>query len=109
MSSYPNNQLPPDFNQSVRAKSSKKRSPKTSCTESKRVLSLDMFGTGIALNYPNGEQTYQTASGSCVSVLVSVLTLVFCIQNFLILYGYNGSTFTSARLEGHFDTNHTHT
>ena len=105
MSSYPD----PSILSSVRAKTNKNRSSKTSCAESKRLRSLDMFGTGIFLYYPFGEQSYQTISGSCVSVFVFLLTLVFCIQNCLVLYKYEGTQFTSAHLEGHFDVNHTYT
>ena len=66
-----------------------------------------MFGSTIAFNYADGESTYRTATGSCISCSLSLVTLLFLLQSLETLYLYKGTSFTSATLEGNYDKNFT--
>ena len=73
------------------------------CTESKRVLKFDLFGTPIHLLYPDGEDSHRSVLGSCLSILLMLTTLVYLGQNISIMLQRSDTTFTSYVEEGHFN------
>ena len=75
-----------------------------SCLSSEKVLQFDSFGSQINLNYENGSESYRSATGSCLSILLYFLTLVYAIQNLQILLGYKGSTFSTSTNVSYHDS-----
>ena len=63
------------------------------CLKSEKVLQFDNFGSQINLNYENGSSSYRSAIGSCLSIILYLLTLVYAMQNVQIMLNYKSSQF----------------
>ena len=68
------------------------------------MLQFDSFGSQINLNYENGSTSFRSATGSCLSILLYLLTLVYAIQNLQILLGYKGTSFSTSTNVSYHDS-----
>ena len=63
-----------------------KKQDKKSCMQSEFLLRWDSFGSPMLFNYEEGNQTYRSAAGSCISILSMLLTLIFFFQQAIVLF-----------------------
>ena len=87
----------------------KPRRSKKNCLSSDSFLRWDAFGSPVLFNYEEGNQTYRSPAGSCVSLLSMTITLVFIIQQALVLLEYRGSTFTNSVINNYLEESYTYT
>ena len=58
---------------------------KKSCLQSEFLLRWDAFGSPMLFNYEEGNQTYRSATGSCISMISMLFTLIFFVQQAFVL------------------------
>ena len=73
------------------------------CLKSSTVLNLDKFSEKVNLNIQDGSSSYRTAKGSCLSLLATMIGLVFTIQNFQVLVKYDDTLFNSLTIRNNHD------
>lgn len=76
------------------------------CSKWNGLMSYDTYGAPIQFSFPDGEPTKRSLLGAYLGIIVSMLTLIFLIQNFLILYNYGDSVFTHTTVYGAFDSDY---
>ena len=76
------------------------------CLKSEKVLQFDSFGSQINLNYENGSSSYRSAIGSCFSIFIFLLTIVYSIQTFQIFLGYKGTQFSTSTNNSFHDSSY---
>ena len=59
-------------------------------------MKWDAFGSPMLFNYEEGNQTYRSPVGSCISLCILFLTLIFMVQQAIVLLEYKGTTFTTS-------------
>ena len=64
----------------TRTSSSKNEMGYKTCFNSERFLSYDKFGQPLSFNFHRGSATYRSNAGSCVSLLIGAITLIFTVQ-----------------------------
>ena len=69
-------------------------------------MSYDTYGTSVQFNFPDGEQTRRSVLGAYLGVIVSVLTLIYLIQNFVILFDHADTVFTRSVAYGALDSDY---
>ena len=72
------------------------------------MLRWDAFGSPVLFNYEEGNQTYRSATGSCISILSMLFTLIFFVQQAVVLSQYKGTTFTSTLVQDYLSTDFTY-
>ena len=78
-----------------------------SCLKSEKVLYFDHFGQQLQFNFHHGSSTFRSSSGSCISLLIGLITLVFVVQQSIVLYKRKATTFTSTNVAGYYDEDFT--
>ena len=86
----------------------KTKKNKKSCLQSEFLLRWDTFGSPMLFNYEEGNQTYRSATGSCISILSMLFTLIFFVQQAVVLSQYKGTTFTSTLVQDYLSTDFTY-
>ena len=71
--------------------------------DSDRVLRFDQFGQPLNFNFHHGNSEFRSVTGSCISLLILLLTLVFTVGQIIVLYRYNGTIFTQSEVLDYFD------
>ena len=74
-----------------------------------RILSQDAFGPSLAFNYPDGETNHRSTLGACISLLVTLTTWIFLIQNLVVLHERSDTSFVSSLRPHVHDENYTYT
>ena len=64
-------------------------------------MQFDSFGAPTSFNYGNGNATHQSGVGACVYLSIMLFTLVFTIQQIIVLYQRGATTFTTSELKDH--------
>ena len=88
--------------QPVNRISADKKVPR-SCLNSDRVLRFDQFGQPLNFNFHHGNSEFRSVTGSCISLLILLLTLVFTLAQIIVLYRYNGTIFTQSEVLDYLD------
>ena len=86
----------------------KMRENKKSCLQSEFLLRWDAYGSPMLFNYEEGNQTYRSATGSCISILAMLFTLIFLVQQAVVLNSYKATTFTSTLVQDYLSTDFTY-
>ena len=66
------------------------------CLRTKRLLAYDMFGSTVNLNFNDGESQYRSSCGAVLSLLFTLITLLFAIQQTIVLIDYKNTSFTTS-------------
>ena len=69
---------------------------KKGCLRSKRLLAYDIFGSTVNFNYADGETQYRSTCGALLSLSITFITLLFTIQQTIVLKNYEGTLFTTS-------------
>ena len=86
----------------------KTKKNKRSCLQSEFLLRWDAFGSPMLFNYEEGNQTYRSATGSCISILSMLFTLIFFAQQAVVLSQFKGTTFSSTLVEDNLSRDFTY-
>ena len=62
----------------------------------------------MLFNYEEGNQTYRSPVGSCISLFTLFLTLIFMVQQAIVLFEYKGTTFTTSIVENSLALDYTY-
>ena len=73
------------------------------------MLRLDSFGTPISFNYENGSSLHTTVYGSCLSILVILVTFTFLTNNLSVMATYTGSIVSTSTVDSYLSANDTFT
>ncbi len=76
------------------------------CCEKESVLKFDGFGAPINLNFSNGSTEYRSSLGASVNILLTLVIMLFTIQNLIVLIERSATTFTSSMLTNHYEVGH---
>ena len=80
--------------------------PKASFLRSEFVLNFDSFGVPANFNYGNGSATHRSSLGACINLFIMLFTLIFTIQQLIVLIERGATTFTSAELQDYNELSH---
>ena len=86
----------------------KVKGKKKSCLQSEFLLRWDAFGSPMLFKYEEGNQTYRSATGSCISILSMLFTLIFFVQQAVVLRSHKGTTFTSTLVQDYLSPDFTY-
>ena len=64
------------------------------------VKSIDIFGDSVGFTVNNGSSTYQTWTGTFVSIVIQILVIIYAVKKFTIMTNYEDTNFQSI-LEKH--------
>ena len=83
--------------------SNQRQSP---CQE--RLLNQDSFGQSLAFNFPDGASNHRSKSGACLSLLATLVTWTFFLQNMVVLEAYHNTTFVYEKIPNAHDENYSY-
>ena len=89
-------------------KQEQKSSMRRSCCAANWLLKWDYYGSPVQFSYERDSQTYRSPAGACFSLLAMFITIVFCVQQAIVMLEYKGTTFTSSLLRDHLDNSFTY-
>ena len=70
---------------------------------SQRVLKFDQFGQPLNFHFHHGSSQFRSVTGSCLSVLIFITTLVFTVSQIIVLYRYKDTIFTQSEVLDYFE------
>ena len=82
-------------------KSEGSKQGKQSCLKSDKILQFDKFGQTLSFNFHNGSSVYRSSIGTCFSLLIGLITVVFTAQQCLVLFKRKATVFTSSPILGY--------
>ena len=83
-----------------------KRHKTSNCLESESILKFDSFGAQTSFNYGGGSESYQSSLGACIYFGIMMFTLVFTVQQVLVLHERNRTLFTTTELKDYQEVGH---
>ena len=69
---------------------------KRSCNDFKAMKRYDIFGQPVGFNFSEDSTEYKSMAGLFLTCIVFTITILFTVQNIIILRARNGTLFTSA-------------
>ena len=66
-----------------------------------RFKAFDMLGRPVSFTF-EGRNTYRTYTGTIVTLIVLIVTLIFAVRRFAIAFSYSGSTHSQFDLFTHY-------
>ena len=78
---------------------------KSNCNGFKAMKKYDIFGQPVGFNFSEDSSDYKSMSGLFLTCIVFTITILFTVQNIIILRERNGTLFTTADKANYNDEN----
>ena len=66
------------------------------------ILGQDVFGPGISIKYPSGEETHRSIFGGCFNMIITLLTWCYFIANMIVLFKRGDTLFITTLEPNHY-------
>ena len=78
---------------------------KRNCNDLKAMKKYDIFGQPVGFNFSEDSSDYKSMTGLFLTCLVFTITILFTVQNIIVLRERNGTLFTTAVKANYNDEN----
>ena len=67
------------------------------------ILNQDVFGTGISIKFPSGEDNHRTMTGGFLNIIIMFVTWCYFAQSVIVLYERGDTVFVSSTQPNYYN------